>query len=180
MNFIGQYEISKDICDDLIYHFNSSEKKERGKLGEMINESKKKSTDVGVKSNDSIFHTYVDSLQSCLEKYIDEYYYSGTVPPFWVEGFNIQRYKPSEGFYAWHNELGDGDSLRRHLVFMTYLNDVENGGETEFFYQKLKVKPKKGLTLIWPPSWTHTHRGVVSETQDKYITTGWYVIKEHK
>ena len=57
---------------------------------------------------------------------------------------------------------------------MTYLNDVTDGGETEFMYQKLKIKPKKGLTLIWPADWTHTHRGIPSMTQVKYIATGWY------
>ena len=57
---------------------------------------------------------------------------------------------------------------------MTYLNDIEDGGETEFFYQKLKVKPQKGLTLIWPVDWTHTHRGVPSMTEEKIIATGWY------
>ena len=56
---------------------------------------------------------------------------------------------------------------------MTYLNDVDDGGETEFYYQKLKVKPRKGLTLIWPADWTHTHRGLSSPTQEKYIITGW-------
>jgi hypothetical protein len=62
----------------------------------------------------------------------------------------------------------------RHLVFMTYLNDVTDGGETEFFYQKLKVKPEKGLTLIWGADWTFTHRGITSPTQTKYIVTGWF------
>ena len=57
---------------------------------------------------------------------------------------------------------------------MTYLNDVTDDGETEFYYQKIKVKPQKGLTLIWPADWTHTHRGNTSKTQDKYIITGWY------
>ena len=45
---------------------------------------------------------------------------------------------------------------------MTYLNTIKVGGETEFLYQKLKIKPKKGLTLIWPTDWTHTHRGLIS------------------
>jgi hypothetical protein len=56
---------------------------------------------------------------------------------------------------------------------MTYLNDLTDGGETEFHYQQVKVKPEKGLTLIWPADWTHTHRGIPSETQEKYIVTGW-------
>jgi len=57
---------------------------------------------------------------------------------------------------------------------MTYLNDISDEGETEFLYQKIKVKPEKGLTLIWPTDWTHTHRGIPSQTETKYIATGWY------
>jgi hypothetical protein len=57
---------------------------------------------------------------------------------------------------------------------MTYLNDVDNGGETGFFYQDLKIKPEKGLTLMWPVAWTHTHKGYPSPNETKYIVTGWY------
>ena len=46
---------------------------------------------------------------------------------------------------------------------MTYLNDVSDGGETEFYYQKLKVKPETGLTLIWGSDWTFTHKGITSQ-----------------
>ena len=63
---------------------------------------------------------------------------------------------------------------------MTYLNDIEDGGETEFLYQKIKVKPRKGLTLIWPVDWTHTHRGIVSPSQEKTIITGWYEFFEEE
>ena len=56
---------------------------------------------------------------------------------------------------------------------MTYLNDVDDGG-TEFKYQNITTPAKKGLTLIWPTHWTHTHRGQVSNTKIKYITTGWF------
>ena len=75
----------------------------------------------------------------------------------------------------WHCEKsGDEGNINRHLVFMTYLNDVTDGGETEWYYQKEKIKPEKGLTVIWPAEWMFTHRGVISKTQTKYITTGWY------
>jgi hypothetical protein len=57
---------------------------------------------------------------------------------------------------------------------MTYLNDVDEAGETEFLYQEIKFKPKKGLTLIWPADWTHTHRGIPSLSEEKYIITGWF------
>ena len=89
-----------------------------------------------------------------------------------VEGLNIQKYKPSEGFYRWHSERSGKPTMTRCFVHMTYLNDVDDGG-TEFMYQKLISPAKKGLTLIWPSDWTHTHKGQISQTQTKYILTGW-------
>ena len=38
---------------------------------------------------------------------------------------------------------------------------------------KVETEGKKGLTLIWPADWTHTHRGVISQTKEKTIITGW-------
>ena len=55
---------------------------------------------------------------------------------------------------------------------MTYLNNVPNGG-TMFKYQKLISPAKKGLTLLWPPDFSHTHKGEISKTHEKYIATGW-------
>ena len=87
----------------------------------------------------------------------------------------MQKYYPDGGYHQWHYEREgkSGKDLVRHLVFMTYLNDVEEGGETEFFYQNLKIKPKKGLTIIWPADWTFTHRGLTTVYETKYIVTGW-------
>ena len=31
----------------------------------------------------------------------------------------------------------------------------------------------KGLTIIWPTDFTHTHSGQISKTHEKYIITGW-------
>ena len=77
-------------------------------------------------------------------------------------------------FKFYHFEKTGGKSVKRHLVFQTYLNTVEDAGETEFFYQQYRCKAAKGKTVIWPVVWTHTHRGIVSPTEDKYIVTGWY------
>ena len=46
-------------------------------------------------------------------------------------------------------------------------------GGTRFVYQDVTFEARKGRTLIWPPDFTHTHAGVVSPTQHKYIITGW-------
>jgi len=67
--------------------------------------------------------------------------------------------------------------MERILVFMTYLNDVPDGG-TLFKYQKIKIPAKKGLTIIWPSDWTHTHKGEISKKHNKYIVTGWYTFNK--
>ena len=56
---------------------------------------------------------------------------------------------------------------------MTYLNTLDNAG-TEFYHQKIITPCQKGLTIIWPAHWTHTHKGVTNYVSDKYIITGWY------
>jgi len=94
-----------------------------------------------------------------------------------TDRYNIQYYKPGGGFKIWHSERMSGEN--RLLVFMTYLNNVRDGG-TAFKYQQLAVPAEKGLTLLWPSEWTHTHKGVVSETSEKYIVTGWTGFKKNE
>ena len=57
---------------------------------------------------------------------------------------------------------------------MTFLNTVNDGGGTEFKHHDIIYKPEEGKTLIWPTDWTHTHRGMISNTEHKYIMTGWF------
>jgi prolyl 4-hydroxylase len=64
-------------------------------------------------------------------------------------------------------------TLHRVLAWMTYLNDVEEGGSTYFQHYDIDIQPKKGLTLLWPAEWTHAHRGNVLKMGQKYIITGW-------
>lgn len=94
----------------------------------------------------------------------------------WLVGstMNIQKYKPREGFFNWHCErsVPTTSSVDRVLVFMTYLNDVPDGG-TKFLHQDIVTPAKKGLTIVWPVDWTYTHAGQISQTSEKYIITGW-------
>ncbi len=85
----------------------------------------------------------------------------------------IQRTLPGEGYHSWHTENSNMQSRNRVMVFMLYLNDVKDGGETEFLYQKCRFKPKRNTLLLWPSGFTHTHRGNPPLSNDKYIITGW-------
>ncbi len=91
---------------------------------------------------------------------------------------NLQRYSAGEGGYPyWHCELYPWDTaaetLHRTLLWTIYLNDDFTEGETEFYYQQRKVKPKTGSVLIAPTAFTHTHRGNRPIGGDKYIATSW-------
>lgn len=88
-------------------------------------------------------------------------------------GYQIQRTMPGE-YYHWHKDLNQ-HSRSRVLVALWYLNDVPEGcgGETEFFWQDLKVQPEAGKLILFPPFWTHVHRGCMLLSGVKYIATTW-------
>ena len=187
-NFIGGWYIDPKICDALIKYYKKSPDKYTGVVGnhddplhvsfeQHVETKTKKSTEVTLDLNSKMGKTYLDALQEVLEQYMKKYPYSNSYCRFTItQGIQIQHYRPTEGFYEYHTERTSARTnhgASRHLVFMTYLNDVSNGG-TEFFHQKLITPAEKGLTLIWPVDWTFTHRGVISPDQEKFITTGWY------
>ena len=90
-----------------------------------------------------------------------------------IGSFNLGRYVPGQHFQAMHTERSGLSTLHRLFAFMTYLNDVEEGGSTYFNHYDLNVRPKKGTTLIWPAEWTHAHKGNPITKGCKYIITGW-------
>lgn len=175
-NFIYQdYLPDVSICDRII-EYHAKAEKFSGSTFYGVNKEVKDSSDCTLDGN--LGKEYVSvQLQAVLEKYMQKFpkcniYYPFTI----VEPPLVQHYQPNGGFKAWHTERTGYDDLTnsRHLVFMTYLNDVTDGGGTEFYHQNLITTARKGLTVIWPADWTYTHRGVVSPTQEKYIVTGWY------
>jgi prolyl 4-hydroxylase len=182
-NFIGGWYLNDlSICDKIIIYYQNCPRKEPGlayddAAGTFIENKKiKDSIDVELQVNTPEYNLYINELTSICSNYTNQFPYASTSTKWGLlEKINIQHYLPGGGFHNWHCERSSGvyPGASRHLVFMTYLNDVTDNGETEFWHQKIKVKPEKGLTLIWPADWTYTHKGIASPTQDKYIVTGW-------
>lgn len=115
-------------------------------------------------------------LDQNIPKYVEEYPSFGTHHCY-SNIVKVQRTGPKGGFHAWHCEQSMGENLSRILVWMMYLNDLPQGeGTTEFLEQGVIIQPKKGSLVLFPPAWTHTHRGNPVYTQDKYIATGWYYL----
>jgi hypothetical protein len=185
MNFIEFYRLKDDdLCERIVEHFEKSEFMQRpgssGEEGE-VNTDTKVSTDINFEG--PLVTEYAQQLNTFIEQYKAKYVYcdEGHDPWSIFPRVNIQRYRPGEYYKKLHCEHNgtSGPSARRHLVFMTYLNDVSDGGETLFYYQNLHIRPTKGLTLIWPADWTFTHCGLVSNSETKYIVTGWISYEPH-
>jgi hypothetical protein len=177
MNFIGEYQISEEAVDELIDYWNTDKANaEDGTVGNnRVDKEFKKSLEIMIAPEDLTNFLYRDELLKCLKEYTSKYKFADNVEFYGINhGTKIQYYDKGWGFYKWHME-NDGFTgvINRHLVFTTYLNDVENGG-TEFLYQDCVTKAKKGSTIIFPAGWTHTHKGQISENQEKYIITGWF------
>lgn len=119
---------------------------------------------------------FFDGLQRCYDIYTEEF---SVLRDCKITGtaMKMQRTDPGGGYHVWHGEQGNGEHADRALVYMLYLNDIgeQDGGETEFLYQKLRLRPQANTMILWPAAFTHAHRGnTVLGEQSKYIVTGWF------
>ena len=184
--------ISKEICDSFITSFEKSSLKQMIDAKLSDGSIHKKSTDIHFKNDtksewyinekdiwmDLLFELY-SVINKNLKEYTEIYPEINQLPPIECDRFNFQKYNPGEGFGGWHFESNYGTGTQpygnssRKLVWMIYLNDVDDGG-TEFKYQKHKETAECGKLLIWPAEWMFTHKGEISNTKTKYILTGWF------
>ena len=171
--FITQSIVSDEAVKQAIDTFNVL-KPTPGTTATGVDKTKKDSLDLSLIPNDCLLiqKEVVEIVNLYREYYSLDHY----VPELFLrEYINIQKYPLKGAYHSIHADRAfQPPNMFRELVFMTYLNDVHTGGETEFMFYKLKVKPQKGLTLIWPAAWTHLHRGLPSPTTEKMIVTGWF------
>ena len=97
---------------------------------------------------------------------------------FKYTNIKIQKTLPTEGYHIWHVEHGVGHGQEpRAFVFSVYLNDVKDGGETEFLNFSQRVEPKTGRIVIWPAGFPYVHRGNPPLKGTKYILTSWMMLR---
>jgi hypothetical protein len=120
---------------------------------------------------------FLDGLQKCFDDYTSEFDILKD-HNLRCTTLKMQKTEPGAGYHVWHCEQGPDEQSSRCLVYSAYLNDIDDAGETEFLYQRLRIPPKENSVIIWPAAFTHTHRGnVVHGNKSKYIVTGWFYIE---
>lgn len=176
------YEIRNALpeaaCSDAIRRFERArEDHVQGRIGQGQAEERsiKRSTDLRISGREEwrdVDEGLFASLQTALVEMAKLHPFFGS-NSFRDMGYQIQRTAPGE-YYHWHVDSGPGEFSQRQLVAIWYLNDVPGpGGETEFHFQNIKIKPETGKLVLFPPFWTHAHRGVTLERGLKYIATTW-------
>ena len=193
-NFIGIFDdaVSHEVCDEIISIYEESQKLNYTLTRQDIGYSHQKADNSLVFANkkymtNSIFfsqqrqhiETFVDLAWKCYHEYAKKYGILNSLRGHrFYDDIKIQKTEPSGGYHVWHCEHDGRTCGSRLLLVMLYLNDVEEGGETEFLYQSLRVKPKKGTIVICPSGFTHTHRGNPPLSGDKFMINGWIEFEE--
>ena len=182
-SFISGWKIENtDLMDELINFYENNLHLSNPGVQEFdkVNKDFKNTTDIKITPKDlendefSIFHEYINHIHDCYQDYRKQWEFFGSrMNKINVGSFNLQKYDYGGHVKAWHTERDSIFLSHRVLAWITYLNDVDEDGETEFLYYDVKVKPEKGKTLIWPAEWTHAHRGNPTNNSLKYVVTGW-------
>ena len=151
-HFIGCWNIEKiGLCDDLVGFFEKNlDKQEQGKSAGAVDLNAKQSTDITVHPRDlqqpgyESIKEYVDCLFACYKDYTEQFPFLGTLMPSTLIGsFNIQKYVPGGHFKLPHTERTSIQNSFRVLAWMSYLNDVEDGGTTTLLIKTWRLCPKK-------------------------------------
>ena len=168
-DFIKVYDniFDEDYCQELLNYFNNGEPIFRN------SDNKPRFYEFGLQPE--MMELMIWRVAPFLDKYVIIVGCEQWLPQkFSWEFARIKKYhKNTEDQFAPHVDVGDHASAKRFLAFLVYLNDVEEGGETEFLYQSRRIKPKQGTMVICPSGFTHTHRGNPPLTGIKYMINGW-------
>ena len=176
------YEVAQalpaDVCREAIRRFEACpDQQVAGRIGQagQTSQEVKRSTDLAISGRED----WRDLDQALSRQLVATFNEFAREFPFFAAnsfkdlGYNLQRTLPGE-YYHWHVDAGPGEFSARQLVAIWYLNDVPGpGGETEFPLQAVSIRPEQGKLILFPPFWTHVHRGVTLQEGVKYIATTW-------
>ena len=188
--------ISSELCNAFIKTYEEdTDLKAPGQVGQGEVRSSKKSTDISFNPSYQAHPQWgplLKELMPIVKENLYQYYLKymvinevideaiPTITHTWVDklipltNFNLQHYKPGEGFYNWHSERATaGAGSERVLAWMFYLNNINTGGGTEFYHFNHTEKPEQGKIVIFSSEWIHVHKGEIAPFEDKYILTGW-------
>jgi 2-oxoglutarate-Fe(II)-dependent oxygenase superfamily protein len=174
-NYIKTYDdaLPREFCARLVDGFEQSvERQARNGRGvrEGLEQSAWTELDIGRQADKAFLGFFLAQIEAYLGRYNSDLGLSIPIPlrPG-TDRLTLKRYRPGgdEGFQPHFDSIDTVSS--RYLVFLWYLNDVAEGGETVFCDLDIKVAPRAGRLLMFPPYWMFQHAGLPPVSGDKYI-----------
>lgn len=185
-NFIGEFEnaLDSNSCKQIISYFEELDQLELTSNRRVSENEKRHIKDdttafllqpqiLTLNKTNPILQNFLNNFWICYNMYVDDFSILNDSEPHSIKSVRLQKTLPGQGYHNWHYESSTTLTSNRVLAWMLYLNDVQEGGETEFLYSGKRISPKEGQLLIWPAGFTHTHRGNPPLEETKYILTGW-------
>jgi hypothetical protein len=108
-------------------------------------------------------------INACLESYRNEMMIG--YDTFNIEGFYLLKYGVGEYFSSHYDAHSTN---KRSISVLIYLNDDYEGGELEFVHFNLKIKPKAGTVILFPPNYPYRHIAHSVTSGTKYAVVTWY------
>ena len=183
-DFIVIYRgLDKALCRAVVDLFDRNESMRRGRIGGLgegyYEDQAKISWDLEIRNEGAsrdIFRAIHPGIQACVSDYLSR---SPILRSFelMATGYKIQMYAKGAGRFHWHADAVGKDAGDRVVAMVLYLNDVEKGGETEFFHQGIKIVPRAGQLALFPAGWNFMHCGHTPESDDKYIISTFIKVK---
>lgn len=174
-HYIRVYDdaLPRDFCKQLVAGFEQTVEAQRRNgrgVREGLEDSAWTEVNLGAVADDAMRGFFLMQVENSLARYNADVQLPIPVPlrPR-TDKLTMKRYRPGdqERFQPHFDSI---DAVcARYLVFLWYLNDVEVGGETEFCGLDLKVEPRAGRLLMFPPYWMYQHAGLPPVSGNKYI-----------
>lgn len=89
-----------------------------------------------------------------------------------IQPINVNKYGPGERYKP---HADDGPGMDRVVSALLYLNDVTEGGETEFVHFGKSVSPRAGRLIIFPANYAYAHAAHPPVSGIKYSVAFWGV-----
>jgi len=177
--YVNNNSLSKDLCKDLIQFFENdlSNYGYEGIVQAGVKKHIKDTTDMVITNhlNDNhwtkVNKVLLNELQYNIAEYIEKlsdnldkgtnttghnYNYNVVCSDqLTIPAMQMQKYNKNTGKYLYHNDYQCDFNKKqmRIITFLWYINDVKEGGETQF-WKNVKIKPTAGKLILFPASWT--------------------------
>ena len=174
--------IDADSCNLLIGKFESAEEDQYEVIRQAERDKAIAFTQIKL-ANSADWTSVQNGMLEVFQDYIMHYINDCNIQPkqwpttYGYEAIRIKRYLDNDyDRFDSHVDVMNSETSKRFLAFFVYLNDVDEGGETEFVqltkpgtHIPLKIKAQQGRLLMFPPQWMYYHAGLKPVSNSKYL-----------